>query len=98
MLNYKIYLTDVLGETVANIYETYTYKTPAYNYLYNQTYAYGSQSDVERVHQMQLSEVASMLGYDVQDVHEAYEEAIKTILNYWEIPEEFRDKERYESD
>lgn len=97
MLNTKVYLTDVLGETVAEVYETYTSMTYLYDNDYRNAYSYGDTQAPQRVHQKQLQAVAERLGYSVDDVHEAFESSLQAITEYWGVPENFRDTERYES-
>lgn len=97
MINSKVYLTDVCGEQVAEVYEAYIGMTYAFDHDYHNAYAYGNNDAVQRVHQNQLTAVAELLGYSTEDVHNAYEEAVAAIMAYWDTPKEFRDVERYES-
>lgn len=97
MINTKVYLTDVLGETIAEVYETYTSMTYLYDEDYRNAYSYGDTQAPQRVHEKQLTAVAEALGYSVDDVHEAYEASVQAIFEYWAVPPEFRDTERYES-
>jgi hypothetical protein len=91
VLNIDLFLSEVLGEDAAKVYNTQTVLNRSYESDYIAAYAYGNENEPLKVHNRVAAIGAKELGLDLDEYLRVWDEAIEAINSFWETPEEFRD-------
>lgn len=90
-LNTDLLLREHNGDLVANVYQKQVSLNESFDGDYHTAYAYGNEDAPRVVHERVAAIGAKDLGLDVDVYLELWDEAVHALLEYNDLPEEFKD-------
>lgn len=94
----RLWVSEHLSDTAADVIEMQRNLDNQFASEYTAAYAYGEKGDPRKVHERVAQLGAQQLGIAHELYLSLWDQAVRVIDQYWEIPEEFRDVEKYESE
>lgn len=91
VINIEKLLTDHLGKFGADVYLTQASLNQSFAHDYHVAYAYGPESEPQRVHERVAAIGAEQLGISVEDYLRVWDDAVAVIMEVHNTPEEFVD-------
>lgn len=94
----KLWISEHISDQAAEVYDMQSNLDQSFSYDYHDAYAYGDKDAPRKVHERVAQLGAQQLGISHELYLSLWDQAVNVILEYWEIPEDFRDVEKYESE